>query len=91
MTSRPAGGSAAQPGTNVILFSMLALRSTRPGSSQLDPAPSGRAAQGSLEETPRRSTTEDTLEGEEEEEEEEEEERMGLMDTLSFPSNTPGQ
>lgn len=80
-TSRPAGDSAAPPGTNVTPFSKPASRSTRPGSSRREPAPLGQAAQGSWEETPSRSATEDTME----------EERMGLMDTLSFPSNTPGQ
>ena len=73
----------------MTLSSKHASRSTRPGSSQLEPALSGREARGSWVETPSRSATEDTME--EEEEEEEEEERMGLMVTLSFPSNTPGQ
>lgn len=86
-TCRPAAPtSVAQPGTSVTLTSKPASKSTRPGSTPPEPAPSARAARGSWAGTRSRSATEGTLQ-----EEEEKEERMKLMDTLSFPSNTPGR
>lgn len=84
-TCRPAEGSAAPPGTSATLFSRPASRSIRPAWSPPEPAPSARTARGSWVGTPSCSTTEDTME------EEEEEVKMELMDTLSFPSNMPGQ
>lgn len=89
-TSRLVGASVARPGISVTLSSKLASKSTRPGSTLPEPAPSGRGAQGSWVGTPSHSATGNTME-QEVEEQEEQEERMGLMDTLSFPSNTPGQ
>ena len=82
-TSRAAGDSVAPPGISVILSYKPVSRSIRLVSSPLGPALLAPAGQASWVETPSRSTTEGTMK--------EEKERLGLMDTLSFLSNTPGQ